>query len=232
MNAVERLIFALDFPEIAMTRIHAEALRGHVGAFKVGLELFSAEGPGILRDPVLCQVPILLDLKLHDIPETVRRTMLKFKDFPIMGITVHASGGLEMLKAAVSTEIPVYAVTVLTSIDQDNLDDEGIEITPKNLVLNRADIAKTAGCAGIIASPLEVEAIRKNISSSTEIVTPGIRSSGKDAADQKRTSTPHAAFSKGATRIVVGRPIRDAENPVQAADRIVEEIELGLGEKS
>lgn len=229
MKPIDKLIFALDVPTLTEARIFVKALRNHVGAFKIGLELFSSVGPRIFQDSIIREVPILLDLKLHDIPETVRRTALRFEDFAILGITVHAAGGQEMLEAAVSTDIPVYAVTVLTSIGQKDLYREEIGISTQGLVFNRARIAKDAGCTGVIASPLEITVIRQDKSLDfLEIVTPGIRPMGSDKNDQKRTSTPRNAISAGADRIVVGRSIRDDEDPAAAADRIVAEIEQGL----
>lgn len=230
MDPKERLIFALDVPDLDTARRYVHMLRDHVGAFKIGLELFSSVGPAILFDRYIREVPILLDLKLHDIPETVRRTALRFKGLPLLGVTAHAAGGREMLEAGVSSGIPIYGVTVLTSIGPRNLEEEGIEdMLPQVLVSYRARIAQRAGCAGIIASPLEVAMLRRHKSlNNLEIVTPGIRPMGKDKDDQKRTSTPRSATSAGATRLVVGRPIRDDEDPPAAADRIVKEIEEGM----
>lgn len=230
MQPVDRLIFALDVPSLIDAREYARILNGHVGAFKIGLELFCRVGPTILLDSLIREVPILLDLKLHDIPETVRRTALQFKGASLLGITVHASGGMQMLEAAVSTGVPIYAVTVLTSMNRKNLEDEGLDIALRTLVFNRARIAKEAGCAGLIASPLEAEALGAGYPD-MQIVTPGIRPAGKEEHDQKRSSTPRMAIKNGADRIVVGRSIRDDDNPGKAAIRIVEEIEQGLEDR-
>mgnify|MGYP001812408121 CR=1 FL=1 len=231
MEPVERLIFALDVPDCSKARDLVQRLQGHVGAIKIGLELFSEIGPLILTDPTIGKMPILLDLKLHDIPETIRRTTLKFKNAPILGITAHAAGGKKMLEAAVSTGVPIYAVTVLTSMDQSDLNNEGIGISPRDLVLSRAHVATAAGCTGLIASAAEVETIRM-LHPYTKTITPGIRPAGKDKDDQKRVSTPRMAIKNGAGRIVVGRAIRDDNDPAAAADRIVEEIKQGLEDRA
>ena len=241
MTAKDRLIFPLDVATAREACNHVKLLGEHVGVFKVGLELFVSEGPpvvDIIAD--LTDAGIFLDLKFHDIPATVLRvirsgTCLRRASF----VTVHCDPGL--LKVVVDEapdHIKVLAVTVLTSLDTTALLSLGIrgELAgdPVELVLHRAAIARQAGCAGVVCSGHEAEAVKKRFGDDLIVVTPGIRPDWSEVEkdDQRRIITPYQAIKSGADYIVVGRPISSAADSVQAAGRVVEEIQRGLEDRS
>ncbi|CAN5795851.1 orotidine-5'-phosphate decarboxylase [soil metagenome] len=222
-----RLIAALDAP----SRAEAESLVARLGGvpswIKLGLELFCAEGPTIVSEHVERGHHVMLDLKLHDIPETVARATARVAQLGARLLTVHAGGGRAMLEAAVKSAGPsmrVLAVTVLTSLDDGDLAEIGAIGPVSDLVKKRAELAIAAGCAGVVASPHEVAVIRAFAPSSFLIVTPGVRPAGAAAGDQKRVMTPKQARLAGADLVVVGRPLRDAPDPAAAARAIVEEL--------
>ena len=222
-----RLIAALDAPSGA----EADALLARLGGvpswIKLGLELFCAEGPAIVSYHVTRGHHIMLDLKLHDIPETVSRATARVAQLGAGLLTVHAGGGRAMLEAAVKAAGPamrVLAVTVLTSLDDADLAEIGAEGPVADLVTKRARLAIAAGCAGVVASPHEVAAIRAIAPDGFLIVTPGVRPAGAEAGDQKRVMTPKQARTAGADLVVVGRPLRDAADPAAAARAIVAEL--------
>ena len=239
----DRIIFPLDFPEYNSAKKYVEILKGHVGLFKVGLELFVKEGPEILK--LISgegKAKIFLDLKFHDIPETVKGAMKSANALGAEFITVHCDEGRRLLEAVVeearlkprTTEgTKVLAVTVLTSLSRDSLKEMGMREElqdPLKLVLHRARIAKSAGCAGVVCSGLEASFVRKEFGNDFIIVTPGIRPSWSVIKndDQQRIVTPSDAIKAGADYIVVGRPIRTAKDPVDAVKRIEKEIEEAL----
>ena len=240
MIAKDRLIFPLDVPDAQEARQHVTLLGEHVGVFKIGLELFVAEGPSIVETIAdLTDAGIFLDLKFHDIPATVQQAIrsgscLRRANF----ITVHCDPGL---LAAVAAEVPdhtkVLAGTVLTSLDEEQLAALGIqpELAAEvvKLVVHRAKIAKEAGCAGIVCSGHEVQAVKEECGDDLLVVTPGIRPEWGDISkdDQKRIVTPYQAVRNGADYIVVGRPIRTATDPVEAAVMVANEIERGLEDR-
>lgn len=222
-----RLIAALDAP----SRADADALVAQLGGvpswLKLGLELFCAEGPSIVADHVARGHRVMLDLKLHDIPETVARATARVAQLGAGLLTVHAGGGRAMLEAAVKAagaSMRVLAVTVLTSLDDNDLREIGANGPVSELVKKRAELAIAAGCAGVVASPHEVAVIRAIAPSSFLIVTPGVRPAGAAAGDQKRVMTPKQARAAGADLVVVGRPLRDASDPAAAARAIVDEL--------
>lgn len=224
-----RLIAALD----AASRHEAEALTdrlaGVPGWVKLGLELFCAEGPAIVIDYVARGHRVMLDLKLHDIPQTVARATARIAALGAGLVTVHAGGGQAMLEAAVRSAgaTRVLAVTVLTSLDDADLAEIGAIGPVDALVTRRAALAIAAGCAGVVASPHEVAAIRAIAPRGFLIVTPGVRPVGADVGDQKRVMTPRQARDAGADLVVVGRPLRDAPDPAAAARAIVAELAGG-----
>jgi len=194
---------------------------------KIGLELFCAEGPSIVSALVGRGHAVMLDLKLHDIPETVARATAVVASLGAGLITVHAGGGRSMLEAAVKaagTRTRVLAVTVLTSLDDADLATIGAIGPVGELVKQRAQLAIAAGCAGVVASPHEVAAIRAVAPPDFLIVTPGVRPAGAELGDQKRVMTPKQARAAGADLVVVGRPLRDAADPAAAARAIVAEL--------
>lgn len=221
-----RLIAALDTP----TRDEADALVTRLGGVpswvKIGLELFCAEGPAIVRDYTARGLSVMLDLKLHDIPQTVARATAKVASLGAGLLTVHAGGGRAMLEAAVAHagDMRVLAVTVLTSLDDGDLADVGAQGPVADLVKRRAQLAQRAGCHGIVASPHEVRSVRELVPAEFLIVTPGVRPAGSAAGDQKRVMTPGDARRAGSDLVVVGRPLRDAPDPAAAARAVVAEL--------
>ncbi|MDB4964158.1 MAG: orotidine 5-phosphate decarboxylase [Myxococcales bacterium] len=222
-----RLIAAIDAPD----RGEADKLIARLGDvpswIKIGLELFCAEGPSIVGEHVARGRSVMLDLKLHDIPETVARATARIASLGAGLVTVHAGGGRAMLEAAVKaagSSTKVLAVTVLTSLDDADLADIGAVGPIGELVKRRAELAIAAGCAGVVASPHEVAVIRAIAPHDFLIVTPGVRPAGSAAGDQKRVMTPAQARLAGADLVVIGRPLRDAADPAAAARSIVAEL--------
>ncbi len=231
----DRIVFPLDLPSAKEALNFVEILKDDVGVFKIGLELFIAEGPRVIAD-VKSKAPdskIFLDLKLHDIPETVRRAAMSLSGLGVDFTTVHADGK-RMLEAAVDgagSTTKILAVTVLTSQSKEDLLEAGIEpakTEPGVLVTERAVLARKAGCHGVISSPLEVKNIRDATDSDFIVMTPGVRPADSVMDDQRRVATPRDAIKNGSNYIVVGRPIRRAEDPSGAARAIAKEIERAL----
>lgn len=222
----ERLIVALDHATAEAAMKQVEELGDSVARYKVGLELYLSTGRAFVARMHSAGKKVFLDLKLHDIPETVKRAANVVSDLGADLLTVHASGGRAMLEAAVAGAGPqtkVLAVTVLTSLDANDLAADGNPLPVEELVVRRARLAREAGCAGVVASPHEAAAIRAVLPAPFLIVTPGVRlAAGND--DQKRVATPASARAAGADAVVVGRPIRDAEDRRAAAERFVREL--------
>ena len=223
-----RVIAALDVPDTAAAIALADRIGDGAGWVKVGLELFVAEGPPVVAAMRARGRRVMLDLKLHDIPETVARAMTQAAALGAELITVHAGGGRAMLDAAAracaGTRAHVLAVTVLTSMDDADLAAIGAIGPVAALVARRAALAADAGCHGVVASPQEAAAIRAAAPPGFLIVTPGVRPAGAAAGDQKRIATPGDARRAGADLVVVGRPIRDAADPAAAARAIAAEV--------
>lgn len=221
-----RLIAALDAPSRADADALVDRLGGVPSWVKIGLELYCSEGPSIVRDYARRGLSVMLDLKLHDIPETVGRATASVASLGAGLLTVHAGGGRAMLEAAVkhARDMRILAVTVLTSLDDADLSDIGAVGPIADLVKRRAELALRAGCHGVVASPHEVTAIRAVVPPEFLIVTPGVRPAGTATGDQKRVTTPAQARASGADLIVVGRPLRDAPDPAAAARAVVAEL--------
>ncbi len=217
----DRLIFPLDVESLALALPWVERLRGSVGVFKVGLELFSAAGPEAVRAVRDASgANVFLDVKLHDIPATVEGAARSLRAVAPAMLTVHAAGGKAMLEGAVRASDPstlVLAITRLTSLSATV--DEVCEL---------ARIAREAGCGGVVCSGAEAAAVRSAVGPSLRIVCPGVRPDGGDPGDQARVVTPEAAIAAGADYVVCGRPIRDAADPVAAAHAIADEIARAL----
>jgi orotidine-5'-phosphate decarboxylase len=221
-----RLIAAIDTPSRADGDALVDRLGGVPTWLKLGLELFCAEGPPIVSDYVARGHHVMLDLKLHDIPETVARATARLETLGAGLITVHAGGGRAMLEAAVRSagSSAILAVTVLTSLDEADLAQVGAQGPISELVVTRARLAIAAGCAGVVASPHEVAAVRAIAPSGFLIVTPGVRAAEAAPSDQKRVMTAREARAAGADLVVVGRPLRNARDPAAAAREIVAEL--------
>jgi len=233
------LVFPLDVASLTDAEACVRQLNGHVGMFKVGLELFALAGPGVIG-VVRDRAPgarIFLDLKLHDIPVTIRRTMERISDMGVDFVTVHCGGGRAMLEAAVQGgrgRVGVLGVTVLTSLSPEDIRNAGYQerfaSDVGELARLRAGQALSAGCAGVVCSGKEVRALKSELGGGFVAVTPGIRPlwDGVGADDQRRVVTPAQAVLNGADYLVIGRPIRDAADPAAAADRILDEIRSAI----
>lgn len=240
-EAKERLIVALDVDSAHRGRELVAELRDTVGAFKIGMQLFTAAGPDLVRELAADGVRVFLDLKFHDIPNTVARAGVEAVRLGVWMFNVHAAGGAEMMKRTVAEvddacereglQRPlIIAVTVLTSSDGSTLSETGIDSGPEEQVIRLARLAMNSGLDGVVASPLEARAIRKAIPDRDPvIVTPGVRPHFATMDDQKRVMTPGEAVAAGSDFIVVGRPITGSDNIRAAAEKIVTEIENNLG---
>ena len=236
--AKDYIIFSLDVPSLKEAKQFVKLLSEHVGMFKVGLELFIKSGPEVINViKSLGSARIFLDLKLHDIPATVFRAMESIANLGVAFTTVHCAESKEMLEAAVAGSggrVGVLGVTVLTSVSDKDLLATGFRpefaSNMSMLVMQRAAAARDAGCSGVVCSGLEVGMIKKRFGEGFIAVTPGIRSSvgSMKKDDQQRITTPARAIQNGSDYLVIGRPIRDAKNPQEAAVRIAKEIETVL----
>jgi len=228
MPAQDKLIVALDVPEAAEALALAKTLAGSVGLFKIGMELFYAAGPRVVEQVVELGQKVFLDLKLHDIPNTVSAAVRSVRNLGVSMLTLHVSGGPEMLKAAraAAGDVTLLGVTVLTSLSAEDLKLLGITDGPREQVVRLAGLAAAAGLDGVICSPLEAAAVKK-AGGRLLAVTPGIRPAGDNPGDQKRVLTPREAILQGADYLVVGRPITRAADPVAAAKKIAREMEAG-----
>ena len=233
----ERLILALDVDDFKKAEELVSELSDYVGAFKIGNQLFTAEGPKVVDMVNKNGGKVFLDLKFHDIPNTVARAAEVATKLGVFIFNIHTSGGYEMMKAAaeatekISQELGIrkpiiLGVTLLTSINQEILEKEvGIKKRLEEQVVHLAKLAKAAGLDGVVASSWEIKEIRKACGENFVILTPGIRPAGKSSDDQKRVMTPREAIRLGANFLVIGRPIRNAANPVEAAKKILKEME-------
>lgn len=225
----ERLIVALDVSSASAARKIVAAVGDSAPTYKVGMQLYTAEGPQVVRDLVASGRRVFLDLKYHDIPNTVGAAVAEAAKLGVSMLTVHASGSDKMLQAAVnaakaSPELMVLAVTVLTSMSGEDLGVIGMEGGLENSVLRLAKVALDSGCQGIVTSAREAAAVRARLGHAFAIVTPGVRPAGAAVGDQVRVVTPAQAIAAGATHIVVGRPITEAADPAGQARSILDEI--------
>ena len=237
-EARKRLIVALDLPDVASAIALVNRLEGNCHWFKVGLELFVAAGPAVLEPLVKRGHSIFLDLKLHDIPNTVSGAVRSAAALGVRMITVHAAGGPAMLTAAhaalegIADPPELLAVTVLTSMDAAQMSAVGLERSPAEEVELLARMGLAAGMHGFVCSPHEVAALRALTGPEGVLVVPGIRPAGADSGDQKRIATPAEALRLGASYLVVGRPITQAPDPAEAAEAILKEMaELSISDR-
>jgi orotidine-5'-phosphate decarboxylase len=231
----QHLIVALDVASAAAARKAVAAVGDSVSTYKVGMQLYTAEGPQIVRDLVSGGKTVFLDLKYHDIPSTVGAAVHQAAQLGVSMLTVHAAGGGEMLRSAteaargVNPALMVLAVTVLTSMDDHDLDRIGVRGRVVDQALRMAALALSDGCQGVVASGREASALRREIGDEFAIVTPGVRPVGADRGDQSRVVTPAEAIAAGATHIVVGRPIIAAPDPAAEVRAILEQMSLAVG---
>ncbi|MGH7942440.1 MAG: orotidine-5'-phosphate decarboxylase [Limisphaerales bacterium] len=229
------IIVALDVPEAEAALELVAQLAPVCGGFKIGSELFTTFGPDIVKRIRERGALVFLDLKFHDIPNTVARAVAAAVRLDVQMLTVHAGGGAEMLKAAEKAaeetaykmgRIPplVLAVTVLTSLDAWALREVGMDVNVEYQVRRLATVAVKAGLRGLVCSPLEIAALRKSLPAQVQLIVPGIRTGAEKADDQKRTLTPREALAAGANWLVIGRPIYAAESPRAAAEKVLETL--------
>jgi orotidine-5'-phosphate decarboxylase len=239
MQSTDRLVVALDRSSRDEILSLADALHGVAGMLKIGLQAFVSNGPELVRELVARGEKVFLDLKIHDIPNTAQHAVEAAASLGASFLTVHTSGGLAMLEAcanvgrasarpenadALKPVLHLLGVTILTSFDDDELHRVGFAGSVPDNATRLALLAREAGLRGVVASPHEIEAIRKACGTEFVILTPGIRPEGSNAGDQRRTKTPAAAIAAGADYIVVGRPITDARDPRAAAMAIVSNL--------
>jgi orotidine-5'-phosphate decarboxylase len=233
MKTRDRLIVALDVPTAEAARALVDQLAGEVGLFKVGSQLFTAAGPGFVQEIVGRGENVFLDLKFHDIPNTVAGAVSSASRLGVSLVDVHGLGGRAMLEAAVGAlpamKTRLLAITILTSHDEMSLEQIGVNGSVHDSVRRLALLARDSGVDGVVASPHEVAVIREACGADLLIVTPGIRPAGAATGDQARAATPATALAAGADYLVVGRPITEAEAPRAAAAAIVREMESAPG---
>ena len=224
------IFVAIDTPDLERARSLARQVRAEVGGVKLGLEFFSANGPAGVASIRELGLPVFLDLKLHDIPNTVAKAVVALRPLEPAVLTVHAAGGRAMLEAAKAAAGPatkVVAVTVLTSLDGEDLRSIGVQSQPREQVARLAELARSAGLDGIVCSGAEVGAVRAAWPDGYFVV-PGVRPQGSDASDQKRVVTPRQALDDGASMLVIGRPITAATDPAAAIRDIAASLNLPL----
>ena len=227
-NARERLIIALDVPTAPEAVNLAEQLSTEVSFFKVGLQLYTAEGPEIVRRIRRSGANVFLDLKLFDIPNTVGKAVAAAASLGVSMLTIHLSGGRQMIEAAVAAcppELLLLGVTVLTSFDDETLRQTGVQSSVADQALRLATLGADAGVGGLIASPHELTALREQLGDRVKIITPGVRPAWSAPDDQKRFTTPREAIDRGADYLVIGRPVTAHREPREAARKIIGEIE-------
>jgi len=227
----ERLIIALDVSTTAAAQKIVAAVGDSALTYKVGMQLYTAEGPQVVRDLVASGRRVFLDLKYHDIPNTVGTAVAEAAKLGVHMLTVHASGGGKMLRTAVDAakvrpELMILAVTVLTSMDGQDLEKIGLRGSVEESVVRLASIALANGCQGIVTSAREASAVRAKLGQEFAIVTPGVRPAGTEVGDQVRVVTPAEAIAAGASHIVVGRPITEASDPAVEARAILAQISV------
>jgi orotidine-5'-phosphate decarboxylase len=234
-SAKDRIIFALDVEHFAEAQRWVNLLKGHVGLFKVGKQLFTHSGPKVIDMIRKKEQRVFLDLKFHDIPNTVAKAGEEATKLEVAMFNLHALGGFEMMKKTVEASrtvakglgIPkplILAVTILTSMDENVMKEVGIQGPILEEVGRLALLSMKAGADGVVASPQEIGIIRERCGKTFLIVTPGIRLPSEKKDDQKRTMSPKEAVSAGADLLVVGRPIKEAKDPLEAVQRIIEDI--------
>ena len=230
----EKVCIALDVSTRTQALDLVRQLHESVGMFKVGMQLFTAEGPSLVMEIIEAGAKVFLDLKFHDIPNTVKHAAAEAAKLGVSMMTIHTSGGAAMMQA-VATELRekfgsakplVVGVTVLTSLDDKSLGEVGINSTMDTQVLRMAKLSESSGLDGVVCSPREIQMIRGAVGRGFKIVTPGIRMTGQSADDQQRTATPQEAITSGADYIVVGRAVTSAANPKAAIAAVLQSMTI------
>ena len=227
IKVAEKIIVALDVATKEKALILVEQLREEISCFKIGLQLYTAEGPEIIRSVLSTGAKVWLDLKLHDIPNTVARAVESASTLGVHMLTIHLSGGSEMIRAATAARgnnMMILGVTVLTSATEQTLREIGIAGKVDDQVLRLANLGIAAGIEGVVASPHEIKKLRAEFGDEVKIVVPGIRPSGSESTDQKRVMTPREAIHAGADYLVIGRPVTAHSRPGEAVIKILQEL--------
>ncbi len=225
------IICAVDTTDIAAAKTLAAQVRGHVGSLKLGLEFFTAHGAAGVSQIASPEFPVFLDLKFHDIPHTVAKAIKATAAIDTFLMTIHTAGGKAMMQAAAEAVSEnaaktgkarpmVVGVTILTSLDQNDLSSIGVSLQVSDQVVRLAELAQASRLDGVVCSPHEIEAIKRACGKDFKLIVPGIRPAGSEAADQKRVLTPKEAMDRGADYLVIGRPITGSTSPAQAAKEI------------
>ena len=226
-ESADKIIVALDVPGKTEALDLVGQLRENISFFKVGLQLYTTAGPEVVREIRTTGAKVFLDLKLHDIPNTVARAVESAAELGVQMLTIHLSGGAEMIRAAIDSrqnDMLILGVTVLTSATQETLDEVGIADKIDNHVRRLANLGRAAGIDGLVASPFEVTFLRTEFGNKIKIVTPGVRPSWAEVGDQKRFMTPRDALAAGADYLVIGRPITTHPKPHEAVAIILDEL--------
>jgi orotidine-5'-phosphate decarboxylase len=226
-NARDRLIIALDVPDAERALDLARELSGEITFFKIGLQLYTAAGPEIVRAISATGAKVFLDLKLHDIPNTVAKAVEAAGNLNVAMLTIHLSGGRRMIEAAVASRpssLLLLGVTVLTSSDAETLRETGVGSDVEQQALRLAELGAAAGICGLIASPHELQSLRARLGNDIAIITPGVRPAWAAADDQKRFLTPRQAIDNGADFLVIGRPVTARASPREAVQKIISEL--------
>jgi orotidine-5'-phosphate decarboxylase len=225
------IILALDVNSLTKAQSILSDLKSHIGGVKLGMEFFNSFGPDGVREISKLGIPIFLDLKLHDIPITVYKTIKTLMELDIAIINVHSSGGRNMLEAAAKARsefkdkpTKLIAVTVLTSLDNNDIEEIGYKDNSEDLVLRLASLAKDSGLDGVVCSAKEISLIKSKLGKNFILVVPGIRLEKDNKNDQKRVMSPKKAINAGADLLVIGRPITDSKDPLKTIDNILENI--------
>jgi orotidine-5'-phosphate decarboxylase len=225
-KVADKIIVALDVPTKGDALELVEKMRDQISFFKIGLQLYTAEGPEVLRAVSSTAAKVFLDLKLHDIPNTVANAVAAASTLGVQMLTIHLSGGAEMIRAATvpKGKMSILGVTVLTSANEPTLRETGVSGTIENQVLRLAKLGVENGIDGIVASPHEIKMLRREFGDRIKIVVPGIRPNWSQPGDQKRFMTPRQALDAGADYLVIGRPITAHPNPRDAVAKILDEL--------
>ncbi|MGJ8689471.1 MAG: orotidine-5'-phosphate decarboxylase [Gammaproteobacteria bacterium] len=232
----KRIIVALDYPDASQARLLLAQLDPTQCRVKIGKELFTRSGPSFVEEVIALGFDVFLDMKYHDIPNTVAKAVLAAAQLGVWMVNVHASGGSEMMSAAAEavrneSHRPILiAVTVLTSMTQSDLAEIGLDVSPKEQVQRLAALAQRSGMDGVVCSAEEVSSLREALGEDFILVTPGIRPEGDAANDQKRIVTPSAALKAGSHYLVIGRPITQASNPREKLNTIYQQIRGDFGD--
>lgn len=221
----QRIIFALDVQDPQTAHQWIDRLESHIGFYKIGFELFLGGGLPLVKEVIARGHKVMLDLKLYDVPATVSRTLAQLSGLGISFATIHGDRAIIQAAAQVKSDVGLLAVTVLTSLDQQGVQEIGMTEPLQEVVMKKAQLAVSNGCAGVVASPREAQMLRTLIGDNAFIVSPGIRPDDSAEDDQKRTMSVTDAVTAGVDYLVIGRPIRDADDPLQMAKRIQQQID-------